>query len=404
MPSDTPPAKKPRGNRRYRQRFKPKKYAKRVARENERGYSAVSKAIPKGASRPSRPTLWLQAIRKSDFIGALNSQARENVWKLALIMARSTDMASMTIKPGWDYLIKESGLSRSTVNRVRQRLHDAGLLGTVGKGRTKLWTTQLTSNDRAVYVLCIPSQLRAVEKSEPPTGDYEVIAPRTREHASVPQHQTDTATPRRTFEDSPQGLVSVPVPASRPQPSWPGDATTKSAGTKGGRRETERQAALALQEKFFELRRTTTADIATRCRPFFMAGWTINDIAHALNWTPSGKWEHDGATGIRDIGRWMAYRLQAWMRDGTVLPSPYQRQRAEKVRQKAIRRKALDERAARLQALPQQDETNRRGAALARAVLRGDAKINLDTGEVTWKCRQDTAINTGLSSHCDTPR
>lgn len=364
--------------------YKPKKYKRRVPREYERGPAAVGRAIPKGHMRPVWAMDWLQAVFKSDHINALNSQARENVKKLALVMARSVEPSSMTIRPGWDYLITRSGLSRSTVNRIRQRLHDAGLLGTVAKGVNAEWSPS-HENERAVYVLLVKSSLKAVDKSEPATANFEEIPPRTRTGAILADVKKDVATPRQTFEDSPEGLVSVALPASRPQPLWHGSQTTKSAGNKGARRESERQAAAELQRKFFELRRTTTADVATRCRKFFMAGWTITDIARALDFMPGGgQWAHDGANGIRDVGRWMEYRLAAWVRDGTVLPSHGQRILANARRVKAIQRKTLDERAVRLERLPEQDRTNKIGAALAKAVLRGDAIINPDTGEVTW--------------------
>lgn len=368
-----------------RRKFPEKKYKRRVSRDFERSNLAVSNAIYEGTSRPAWAAEWLRAVWRNDDIQAMNRQGRENVRLLTLIMARSVDHASMTIRPGWDYLIEASGLSKSTVNRIRQRLHDAKLLGTVAKGRTAACTPQKTINERAVYVLLVPSPLRLVEKSETPTANFVEIPPRTREGASIPDDQTDTATPRRSFQDSPQGLVSVSQPAHRKGDLWPGNATT-SAQTKAARRANERQAASELQARFFELRRTTTADIASRCRPFFMAGWTLNDIAHALDWMPGGgQWAHDGAKGISDVGRWMAYRLKAWMREGTVIASHSQRVVAEAKRQKAISRKALERHAAELANRPAQDMTNRRGATLAKAVLRGDATINPETGEVSWK-------------------
>lgn len=377
---DTP---KPRKRRR---KFKAKKYTKRVNRDWERGHTAVFNAVPKGAMRPAWAMDWLQAVRRSDYINALNAQARENVYKLALVMARSVDGTSMTIRPGWEYLIKESGLSRSTVNRVRQRLHDAGLMGTVAKGRTAAWTPQRTINERAVYVICIPSPLKAVEKSEPPTANFEEIPPRTRDaRANLPQPQKDVATPRRILEALPEGQCSSLLPAKRKLPEWSSSATPKSAETKGERREAERQVAEMLQARFFALRGTTTADVATRCREFFVAGYTAGDIAWALDHFADGSpWKnHDGAHGVKDVGRWMKYRLGFHKVDGTVIPSKSQRALARQVELKAQRRAALEERAVRLQQLQDQAEVNKVGAARARAVVRGYAKINTETGEVT---------------------
>ena len=369
-----------------RRRFKKKKYPKRVNRAVERSIHTVKIAVAaKGLSRPAFAAAWIKAVFDSDYVHSLNAQARHNIRRLVVIMANSVDAVSKTISPGWDYLIRTSGLSRSTINRIRQRLHDAGFLITVAKGRTAKWAEAGPDgkkiNERAIYALTLPES--PVEKTEPATANFKEIPPRTRAHAQVPQSIKDTATPRLISGALPEGQCSSLLPAKRKLIPWSSSTTPKSAVTKGERREAERQVALMLQDRFFALRRTSTADVATRCREFFMAGWTAGDIAHALDKLPGGElWAHDGADGIKDVGKWMKYRLDAWKRDGTVIPSPTQRTLARSARIKAQQRLMLEQRSIRLQQLQDQGKTNTTWAARVKAVLRGHATIDATTGEV----------------------
>ena len=370
-----------------RRRFKEKKYPKRVNRAIERGLVTVAKAT-EGYTRPQFAAAWIKAVFQSDELNSLNAQARQNIRRLVVVMANSVDVTSMTIKPGWDYLVKTSGLSRSTVNRIRQRLHDARFLVTVAKGRQAKYADAGPDgkkiNERAIYALTLPE--KPVEKSEPATANFREIPPRTRAGASVPQSTKAVASPRADFEALPEGQCSDLLPQRRKVIPWSSRATPKSAVTKGERREAERQVALMLQERFFLLRRTSAADVATRCREFFLAGWSAGDIAHALQFLPGGESWH-GADQVKDVGRWMKYRLEAWKRDGTVIPSATQRTLARSNRVKAQRRAELEQRALRMEqqqkAAVVQQETNRIGAAIARAVLRGVATIT-DTGEVAF--------------------
>jgi hypothetical protein len=384
LPENLPTRRK---RRRKGERLYPeKKYKKRVNRNFERGPLAVANAIPRGSSRPAYAEYWVKHVMQHDDYLSANAQCRRNIITFVRVIARSVDHTSMTVSPGWEYLIRETGLSRSTINRIRARLHKAGLLGTVAKGRQAQYTPQKDINERAIYVLLVPSQLKSVEKSEPATGDYEVIAPQARAYASVPQSIKDVATPRQTFEASPSGSPRVAATAPRPQERWHGSRTTKSAGAKGACRESELQAATELQLRFFALRRTTTADVATRCRPFFRKGWTINDIARALDTKPDGsKWPHDGATGILDVGRWMQYRLQAWMIDGRPMMSRTQRELVRARELKAKRRVEVERQGIEQQRRQQaQLRTTSEWKAVCKAVARGDAKINDETGEVIW--------------------
>lgn len=97
------------------------------------------------------------------------------------------------------------------------------------------------------------------------------------------------------------------------------------------------------------LRRISAAHVRHAVREYFLAGWTVLDIHHAIDQRPDGAtWRHDGADGVARPADWLAYRLAAW-RDGagTVVRSRSQRLAAERAEGIArTRRRQEDELAA----------------------------------------------------------
>lgn len=92
-------------------------------------------------------------------------------------------------------------------------------------------------------------------------------------------------------------------------------------------------------------------------REFFLAGWSVLDVHHAITHRPSGqRWQHSADRGVDNPGAWLAHRLSPWRQDGTVIRSLGQRQaglvaqqraeqRAERERHEALRRElAADDR------------------------------------------------------------
>jgi hypothetical protein len=99
----------------------------------------------------------------------------------------------------------------------------------------------------------------------------------------------------------------------------------------------------------------TAKDVASSCRDFFLAGWTVADILHALDWRPDGTlWPYDGAPETKEAWRirgWLRHRLGAWRTEaGEPLRSRDQREAA---RVAAIRR---EQDAARQRLLERQTE------------------------------------------------
>lgn len=80
------------------------------------------------------------------------------------------------------------------------------------------------------------------------------------------------------------------------------------------------------------LRHVSAAHVRHAVREYFLAGWTVLDIHHAIDQHPDGTtWPHDGSDGVARPADWLAYRLAAWRDDaGTVIRSRSQRLAAER--------------------------------------------------------------------------
>lgn len=298
----------------------------------ERSPLAVASALPHGSSRAPDQAAWRLSVRHSPALDQLRADRRATTLAVADLLAYSADWASMTTRPTWAVLCARTGRSRATVARALALLRGAGLLGVVATGRSAGYGPMALGNqaEAAVYVLAVASPLSlvagAVDEDETPTG----VAGRSDPPGARASRATSEAEPLRG-----QIIDAAPRPTlprlHRNDPVWSGTATAQ--------RKDERQAAAAeLQRRLPPLRRTSTAWIAAATREFMLAGWTVNDVHHALDRRPDGSgWPHDGATGVSEIGRWLTYRLAAW-RDGheTVMRSPSQRVAAEMTEARAL--------------------------------------------------------------------
>ncbi|NKX94242.1 helix-turn-helix transcriptional regulator [Sanguibacter hominis ATCC BAA-789] len=123
--------------------------------------------------------------------------------------------------------------------------------------------------------------------------------------------------------------------------SWPAYEVTKS--------KRDRLAASdELRNRLPVLRHISAAHVRYVVREFFLAGWTVADVAYAVDHRLDGSpWPHSGADGVARPADWLAYRLSAWRDEaGTVRRSRGQRIEAERVSQRARQRVARDRAAA----------------------------------------------------------
>ncbi|WP_154793294.1 hypothetical protein [Occultella kanbiaonis] len=141
------------------------------------------------------------------------------------------------------------------------------------------------------------------------------------------------------------------------------------------RRDEAMVAAEHLRRRYPVLRRVTAKHVRSVIREFLLAGWTLSDLAHAIDQRPTGRQPHSGANGVGNVGAWLTSRL-AWWRDdnGTVVVSPSQRVAAERVELRArARARAEAEAAAAAARVP---ATSNAEYLAARAALRAKASLS----------------------------
>lgn len=266
---------------------------------------------------------------------------------------------TMTSRPTWAGLMERVGVSRASVARYLRTLREWGLVGLVASGRTAPYASQPEdgserTNEAAVYVVCIPAPLAAVDaaadavdktETPPAQGGSHLKRERNPPHAHEEKHQKDTATPRDpSLGEALAGLARLTTDENRQLTLWPIHRTPATTMTR-------RAAAAEVRHRVPALSCLSVRDIAAVLRPFFIAGWCASDVLHALDWRPDGiRWPHDGAPTWTDPSRvrgWVRYRLAGWTRDGEPLRSPEQRKQAIRTEQALERRRVLEKQAQR---------------------------------------------------------
>ncbi|UYY83713.1 GntR family transcriptional regulator (plasmid) [Arthrobacter sp. YA7-1] len=303
----------------------------------------------------------MAALLRHENFAVRNRNGQATIVAVLRALIDRADYETMTSRPGWEALIEATGTSRTTVARVLRLLIAWGVVGRVASGRQAKYAATGPDGERineaAVYVLCTPSPLALVNKvGTPPAlgGSHLIEKELTHTRARGKSSQTDVAPPRLIPTGAASGAPSAQV-AWRPELLWPAHRTPK-------RRDQRVAAASEIRYRSFPLRSMTPKDVASSCRDFFLAGWTVADILHALDWRPDGaQWPHSGAPDTKDPWRmrgWLRHRLSAWRTEaGEPLRSRDQQESARianlRREQEAERRRTLErqaERAARLDA------------------------------------------------------
>lgn len=139
------------------------------------------------------------------------------------------------------------------------------------------------------------------------------------------------------------------APAGRQGSRWLAHETV-------ARRTEQLAAADELRSRVLALRPMSAQHVRSVVREFFVAGWTVLDLQHAVEWTADGtRWtldsipwtgEHHGAEReelARRAAAWLTYRLRHWRDDaGTVRRSRRQKLAAEQTERAARRRAARE--------------------------------------------------------------
>jgi hypothetical protein len=298
----------------------------------------VAAAIPPEAVRAGQ-AIWRQMLGELLVGAGVRVDGADNVVRVAAELSACADWVTCTSRPGWARLAAAAGVCERTVGRALARLRGWRLLAGVLGGRTARFARTAAdagTNRAAVYVLLVPKdseeagQGSSVSPSPAPAGGHPTpVRARGEEPRAGPlrgAEDLDGAAARRRPGTIPGTRLDLPRPVVR----WP---AYRVPVTKAERAD----AALDLRWRMPVLRGTSTADVASRVRAFHLAGWTVADLAVAIDGTPdSGPQPHSGAEGVRHPGGWLTARLAPWLAaDGAVLASPGQRAQAARARARA---------------------------------------------------------------------
>ena len=335
MRGDTPQTDQPwnQGRRRVR----------RPSRARERAPLTVRIAVPAGHTIPHRVSDWIDQALTHPGTATMTARSWRTHCAFVLAIANAIDPKSKTTTFSWTSLAKAvleidplAANSRATVDRYMRRLREWKLLGIVASGRTATYAPKGNGgiNERAVYVLSVTRPLKAVDSFETPPLEEVDVAPRTRARGELAQ---PNAEPLRGPTTQAAQARHPQLPAQRQLPAWPRSVTPSS-------KDDMLRAADTLRHLSFPLRCLSARHVRSILRPFFLAGWTVADVHHAIDHLPNGtKHPHDGANGVGNMGAWLSYRLAAWCDPhGTVRRSRTQRIEAER-RENAARARARRE-------------------------------------------------------------
>ena len=339
---------------------------RRVSTARETTNLVVAGGLPEGYERPADQARWRTQMRATLGPGQFRADRRATLTAVATALMRYADWDSLTSRPTWavliDHCVQDTGHgSRATIARAIATLIELKLIARVAGGRRGCYTPEgcrarshsrgrcLTpdtcpASEAAVYVLIVPTRLRSVPTNRATSSHLAVDGNETPPRWDVSEAHPVRAHTRRKDQNEPLRGTHCRVPAQAPataqvipnrhKPMWPGRATTGSQSARFA-------AAAELQRRLPVLRQISTRDVRSCLRAFFLAGWTIRDIEHALDWKPDGtRWPHDGADGIGpySVRGWLAHRLAPWTTEGTPRRSFTQQADADLAHRRAVDR------------------------------------------------------------------
>ena len=320
----------------------------RPSRDEECSIRRIGASMPDDAVELAKhPRRWLDEVRAALLAYAKRADFCDTVVRVAkgLISGVRSWRRAIT-RPTWATLTSISGRDRRSMARALRWLRDRGLVSIVATGRSVQYS-KAQEADAAVYALWmtyrteLPSSTNEINVTPTPLGAISKPTRTSVERCSP----TVSLREAHSWGKSPASRLSFlrRVAYAGASPVDPASAAIKAAGSgtadagriqagrplrKAARLKKERMARAAiLQRSIPVLRLASTRSIASVIRPFIMAGWTDDDIVHAINWKLSGtRWPHSANWLIGRPDLWLKYRLKDWMDENGPVESRSQTQ------------------------------------------------------------------------------
>ncbi|MFK0085456.1 hypothetical protein [Glutamicibacter sp. NPDC090743] len=373
---------------------------RRVSRAQETSDRAVSWAIPQGSKKIDHTAQAWRATRSLDELLGRRKDCQRNILAVLWVLLRYTDHDSMTVRITWNTIADKARVSRATVGNALKFLRAHGILGIVASGRSAEYAAkagQPATNEAPVYVLCRPIGLGLRPQDTPGTTTHHtpnhtacgnnleplpvgglttyVVSSYTRVREEKIQNEPLRGTEKLFRHGS---AAQTREHDQRPVELWPASRTISS-------RPQGLSACAEILRRMPDFARFSKKNVLNMFKPFFNAGWTINDIQHALEWrtTPGlhGKesWgalpQHNRETQsyidyCRILRAAILHRMNQWRTaTGEIMLSRSQRAAAASNHARAAARAATERRAKQAANQRKHQTAATHGAAKVRAVL-----------------------------------
>lgn len=285
------------------------------------GRAQIARAVPAGSRRARSQRDFLAALAADPELAELRADCARNVAEFARVLARYASWRDCTTRPTRARVCEQVGgrgrggqLGLSTFKKCRAWLESRGYLGTVVAGSTAALDGMRTSpalidpgapNTAAVYVLAVPRRKQLIRR--PACSD--------------------------PLNRPPSGLRKEPVQGHARKATDQGQnraGCARAVLLAAGRA----RCATAGQD-------ITEGWAAHLAGPFAAADWTPADIAHAIDYEPTGRQHRLSARVAHAVG-WLRWRLACWLgADGRPLPSASQQRAAARAAAAAARARLL---------------------------------------------------------------
>lgn len=342
--------KKNVANRLHPHGFGLKQKGRRPTRIEQDTPEIIARSIPEGRIPVNAQTkpLWRRARIKSARSSGRRGDWIKNHLALIEVLLTALDEDLGTTRPGWCTIAEETGMGISAINNHLRQLEREGAIAVVATGSGWGNDNPNTVNHRAVYVLCIETE------NPPPTKNTSPPAPPENSNTtklSTPENNTNTVNVQTVkcslngYKSLAKDLAINPIPRAsektppKPKPTQPhtgeygqfieyclSNLRNAPAGSRRTLKFRSLLTAVELKMKVPALRKASPWAIATEVRFLTTAGYTVNDLTHALDTRPGGSpWTYTSEI-TNPIG-WLRYRLSAWLDPTTGQPHPSKSQR-----------------------------------------------------------------------------
>ncbi|MGO2485290.1 MAG: hypothetical protein ACTH73_12405 [Glutamicibacter ardleyensis] len=385
-------------------------HIRRVSRAQETSEKNVRWAIPQGSKKVSHTAQAWRATRSLDELLCRRKDCQRNIMAVLWVLLRYTDHDSMTVRITWNTIAEKARVSRATVGNALKFLRTHGILGIVASGRSAQYAAkagQPATNEAPVYVICRPIGLGLRPQDTPDTTTHRpthqtpnraacgnnleplpVGGLTTYEVSSYTRvRETNTQNEPLRGTEKPFGHGSAARTDEhdrRPVELWPAFRTISS-------RPQGLSASAEILRRMPDFSRFSKKNVLNMFKPFFNAGWTINDIHHALEWrtTPGlhGKesWgalpQHNPDTQsyidyCRILRAAIMHRMNQWRTaNGEIMTSRSQQAASASTQARAAARAANERRTKHAAQRPAHQSAAATGAASARAAIAAARRI-----------------------------